>query len=324
MLELGLDDMRKNLWLVDDLLSDCIRNPYLREKYGQAQIDSAREWFLNNQIDVYMRDRTDKDRMPCITISLGNVSEKEEMKTMGDATAEETVTLMPNTIGKPIPYIVKPFIPTAYDQATGEVDIDPSTPHLDAVQPGMVLVNPANGQGYVIQSIVPNGITIEPNLELNATKLAILPKYPFYVARREHTFFSETYSIGCHVHGDVQTLLWLHSIVVYILGRYRESLLEANGFAESKFSSSDLLENPAYTGAGGEMAWTRVITLTGQTQPSWIKAPHRVIETVVLKKKIKGGGYTGGISIISNTDPSIIDKTATNWYTDTEKEVDED
>ena len=324
MVELGIQDVRNNLWLIDDILSSFVTNPYLNQKYGQKQIDACKEWLKNNQIDVYMRDRNDKDRMPCITISLGNQHEKEEMKLMGDESTEK-VTLMPNTIGKPIAYIVKPFVPAGYNIETGEVDIPAATPNLNFVSPGMILVNPTNGQGYVIQAIGPNGVIIDAGIELNASLLAVVPKFPFYIARREHTFFQETYSIGCHVHGDPQTLLWLHSIVVYTLGRYRESLLEAQGFAESKFSSSDLLENPAYTDAGGEMAWTRIITLTGQTEASWIKAPHRVIETTLLGQRIKDcceTEFISGISIIANTDPSIIDKTDVNWYTDTAAEAD--
>jgi hypothetical protein len=105
-IELGMEDIRKNMWLIDHMLSDCIDNPYLKDKYGQSQIDGCKEWFLNNQIDLYMRPRIDKDRMPCVVITPGPAPEKDEMKHMGDASTE-SVVLMPNQIGKPIPYIVK-------------------------------------------------------------------------------------------------------------------------------------------------------------------------------------------------------------------------
>src|ERR1035437_480512 len=117
-IELGLEDMRKNLWLIDHMLEDMVKNPYLKDKYGQKQIDACKEWFANNQIDIYMRNRDDKDRFPCITITTGTDNEKDDMKSMADQSAE-TVILMPGQIGKPIPYIVKPFVPTGYDQASG-------------------------------------------------------------------------------------------------------------------------------------------------------------------------------------------------------------
>src|SRR4051812_23835773 len=101
-IQLGIDDIRKDIWLLDDILGDAINNPYLKEKYGQKQIDACKEWFNNNQIDIYMADRIDKDRFPCISINLGTSSEKEEMKTMADQSTEK-VKLLPNVVGKPIP-----------------------------------------------------------------------------------------------------------------------------------------------------------------------------------------------------------------------------
>src|SRR5574343_1811020 len=88
MLELGIEDMRKESWLIDHMLSDCTTNTYLKNKYGQSHIDACKEWFLNNKIDIYLRPRTDKDSLPCITITPGPAPEKDEMKTMGDASTE--------------------------------------------------------------------------------------------------------------------------------------------------------------------------------------------------------------------------------------------
>lgn len=319
MIELGMEDMRKNPWLIDDMLSDCVTNQYLRQKYGQKQIDACKEWFANNQVDVYMRDRNDRDRMPCVTISLGNSPEKEEMKSMGDQSTE-TVKLLPNTIGKPIPYVVRPFTPLGYDSDSGIVGVDPDTAGLDAVSAGMILVNPDTGEGYVIVGVTGEGIEIEPDLALDASRLGVVPQYQYYQARVEHTFFQETYTIGCHAHGDPQTLLWLWSIVKYCILRYREALLEANGFSQSSLASTDMMEDRTFSGPGGETGWSRFINLTGMVENTWIKSPRRFVESIVLKKRTPTG-YIGGISIISNTYPDIEDRSTVNWYVDTEAEV---
>lgn len=317
-IELGIEDMRKNLWLIDHMLSDLKNISYAKDKYGQKNIDACKEWFKNNQIDVYLRGRDDKDRLPCVTIQLGPSNEKAAMKTMADQSTE-TVVLMPNEIGKPIPYIVKPFVPTGYDEVSGEVSVDPSV-DLTGVSAGMVLVNPSNGNGYVIQDITGEGILIEPNLEIQTSQFGIVPQFPYYKARVEHSFFDETYQIGCHAHGDPQNLLFLWSIVKYSILRYRESLLEANGFAESSISSGGPDFDESFTVEGGEKAWARYMTLNGQTENSWIKSPRRIIEAIALKKK-QGNGFIGGISIISNSDPDIVDKSQVSWYTDTIEEV---
>lgn len=317
-IELGIEDMRKNPWLINHMLSDLVNITYFKDKYGKKQIDACKEWFRNSQIDVYMRSREDHDRLPCVTIQMGPSNEKPDMKTMADQSTEKAV-LMPNEIGKPIPYMVKPFVPTGYDEDTGIISV-PTTVDLSTVAPGMVLVNPASGQGYVIQDITGDGIEIESGLEIKASQFGVIPEHAYYQARVEHAFFDETYIIGCHAHGDTQNVLFLWSIVKYSILRYRESLLEANGFAESTISSAGPDFDEAFTTAGGEKAWARFMTLNGQIENSWIKSPRRFIEAIALREAV-GDGYIGGISIISNTDPPAINKNNSNWYVDTEAEI---
>jgi hypothetical protein len=222
---------------------------------------------------------------------------------------------MPQQIGKPIAYVVKPFVPTGYDMASGVVGVPDDTKGVDAVAPGMILVDPSNGQGFVIQGIDDEGIHIETGIQLDASQLAVVPQYQFYKARIEHTFMQESCDITCYTHGDPQTTLWLHSIVLYSILRYRESLLEATGFSESSVASSPLMEDQYYQGADGEQAFMRSIQLSGQTENSWIKSPRRIIETVLLKEK-KVAGFVGGIKILSNSDsPEFLDKSNETWYT---------
>jgi hypothetical protein len=318
MIELGLEDIKKNIWLMNHILGTYTENKYLKEKYGQKQIDSCREWLLNNRINVVLRPRNDKDQMPLVALEIGNAQEREEMKHMADQSSE-SIILMPKEIDKPIPYVVKPFIPMGYDELTGVVEIDPNTEGLDTVSVGMVLVDPDKGQGFEIIDILPNGVQIEPNIDLDAAQLGILPQYRFYKARVEHTFFSENCSINCYAHGDPQAVLWLHAIVLYSILRYRESLLEANGFNQSVVSNGPLLDDPYYN-VDGEQAFMRAITLTGQTEHTWIKSPRRFIENVSIRKETDEG-FIGGLSIMSNTDPDSVDKTGA-WYVDTEEEVD--
>ncbi|HXN74979.1 MAG TPA: hypothetical protein VN855_00620 [Candidatus Acidoferrum sp.] len=325
-IELGFEDMRKNPWLVDDMLSDFTNSMYLKEKYGKKQVDACKEWLANNQVDVYVRPRDDKDRLPCITVEMGHSNEKQDMRHMGDLTPFKKM-LFPNEIGKPIPYVVNPFVPIGYDENTGTIEVDTNV-DLSLIAPGMILVNPANGLGYIIQEIVLGGFTIEPNLPIDSSEFGIVPQYQFYTARIEHSFFEESYNISVHAHGDIQTTLWLWSIVKYSLLRYRQSLFEANGFAESHISSGNPDLNYDWTTDGGEKVYTRAITLTGQVQNTWIKAPHRIIETVNLKNVTEKDcvtSFSGGIKILSNLDtPDFIDKSQQLWTTIQDSPEDED
>src|ERR1700677_954234 len=91
-----------------------MQNKYIAAKYGQKNIDAAKEWLANNKIDVYLRPREDKDQTPMVTIYPLPSNEKVEMKSMGDMSTIRKI-LMPNEIGKPIPFIIKPLAPTGYD-----------------------------------------------------------------------------------------------------------------------------------------------------------------------------------------------------------------
>jgi hypothetical protein len=53
MIDLSVEDMRRNPWLIQHMLSDLVNISYFKDKYGQKQIDACQEWFKNNQIDVF-------------------------------------------------------------------------------------------------------------------------------------------------------------------------------------------------------------------------------------------------------------------------------
>lgn len=311
----GLEDMRKNPWLLDDVFSSLVTDPDFKDKYGAKELANAKDWFANNKIEVVMRYRQDKDQFPLITIALGSSTEMEDMKHMSDLSTE-VETLMPNQIGKPIPYILKPFTPVSYNIDTG-ILTTPASLTLRGVRAGQVLVDPDTGNGYIITDVAKNSIQIAAGTELSLSRAAVLPKYPIYRVRREHTFFSESYSIGCHVHGDPAPLLWLHAITVYCILRYRESLLEAKCFTQSSISSSDLMKNPNFEGPGGDNVFSRYITLSGMVENSWLKTPRRVLEAVEINQENEeGDGYSSGIKILSNLDsPESLDTEDDMWTT---------
>lgn len=293
----GLEDIRQNPWLIDDVMGQFSDEPALRAVYGDKEIQRCKEWFLNNKIDVYLRYRNDKDQLPCVTIGLGSSSEIESMATLADQTTE-TEELTGSAIGKPIGYLVKPFTPTEYDPSTGFVGT-PKSVKLRIVQPGMVLVDPATGNGYRILDKNSDGVIIEQGLDISASKLGIVPQFQTFKARREARYFQENYSIGCHVHGDPAALLWLHAIVLYSLLRYNEVLLEGRCFQQVSFSNTDLMPNNDYGVPNGENVFSRYINMSGQARYAWLKTPRRTIESIDLIERSNGEALSG-IKIISN------------------------
>jgi hypothetical protein len=304
---LGLEDISKNDWLLNDILGDTVANEYMRRFYG-SQIESCKQWLANNRINIYMSERDDKIEFPCVVIQMGTSNEKDSMKHLADFSTE-AITLYPNNINKPIPFIIKP-VSGSYSSVTGIFTFS-SNVDLSTIVKGQILVDPATGNGYVITSVpAVNQIMLSVGLTLNAPTYGIIPEHQTYQAKIKHTFMQEIYKITCNA-GDQQTILWLWSIVVYSLLRYRQTLLEKDGFSESTISSGPLYPNPDYSDAG-QIVWARDINLTGQVETRWVDQPHRYIESVSIGN---GDGFTGGVKIISNLTDVSEDLSTVNWST---------
>lgn len=277
-IELGIQDIRNNPWIIDDMFRSLVENQYLKDKYGWKEITRAREFILNNNIYFYMAHRIDKQEFPCVTITVGESREDKSLATLGDQSVI-VETLSPEDINQTISFVIPPFIPTSYDKENQIIEIPTEIENYKYITQGMIVVDIATGNGAIIEKKDGiNGVKIHADLSFG-DKIAIVPEYQIYRARRERATSQESYNIGCHVHGDPSTLLFLHAIVKYGLYRYRESLLESSNFQLGTLTSTDMIHNNNF---GVENVYSRWITLSGQVEESWVKTPHRVIESVGL------------------------------------------
>lgn len=306
-IELMIEDMKANLWLLDDIFSNFATNVYLKKKY-QTQIQNAKDWFNNNEIHIELGYVSDRAELPHISIVLGDQPQDAGMSTMGDASTE-TIMLLPTKIDKPIPFIVKAFTPVAFDQGTGTIEVPDSLKNFDKVVSGQIVVNITSGQGFPIEEIIDNLIIIQSGIPIGSGNLAILPKYGFYEAKVEHIWQNANYQIICTGGSDPQQAIWLHDICLYGLMRYKEGLLEALGLSESLINSGKLTQNVDMSDSG-QVAWERAITITGKVEQTFIKAPHRLVESAEFKDTNPHNttpapttGWTGGIKILSNSSP---------------------
>lgn len=299
IINLIIEDIRKSPWLIEDILSHFVENPYLSKKYGMKEISACKEWFKNNKIDVYVSVRPDETSRDYISVAVGPSSEDASLSTLSDlsTTVEE---LDPQEIQKPIPFVISPFIPADYDSLTGFIGI-PNEIDLIPVASGQPIIDPTTGNGYIVDRVEnvgdQQGVYIQEvvgGFPLSIpSKMAIIPQYRYYKARRERAFFRESYSIGCHSSGLPNIALWLESIVLYGLMRYREGLLEKSEFHISSLSRSEFTQD---RGIGEDVFYSRFITLSGAVQNTWIKAPRRIIEKTILMQETDEG-YVGGLQI---------------------------
>ena len=312
--ELSLEDMRKNPWLIEDVFSSLLENPILAKRYGAKEIARAKEFILNNKIDVYMHHRLDKMNYPCVTISIGQSTEDKSLATLGDGSvAFEEMTA--TEIGKPIKYLAGPFKVTAYDKDTGILELPNTVEEYRYLDTGMLLADPKTGNAWtIIEKAGENGLRIASGTKLPKGDLVVIPRYHAYKARRERAISQEQYNIGCHVHGDPSMLIFLFGVVKYSLFRYREGLLEYNNFQLSNLTCTDMIKNDMMA---EENIYSRWITLTGQVEESWIKTPKRYIEAIDLNdpSRDKSKVFESGIKILSKDAPEIIDEEDDVWVT---------
>jgi hypothetical protein len=312
MIELGLEDIKKNPWLIEDVFASLRDNELLSKKYGEKEVQRTKEFISNNDLPVFMQYRIDKQSFPCITISLGESNEDKSLATLGDTTpfVEE---LNPNDIGKPIPFIVQPFNAVSYDKTTGIVEVPADIENYRYIEAGMAVVNAETGGGFtIIEKAGINGFKIAINSELPTNKkIAIIPQYRIYRARREGATLQESYQIGCHVSGDPAYLIMLFSVIKYIIYRYREALLEHENFQLSGIKCSQIIKNNEF---GEDKVFSRFITLYGQTIETWIKSPHRVIESTEFKDT--DNPTLPGIKVLAQEAPeSVKEEVDQNWVT---------
>jgi hypothetical protein len=326
ILEASIEDIRQNPWLLDHILADFIENPFLKTKYGAKQIQAAKDYFLNNNVDVFLQFVKDKEKFPYIVLTLGSSNETQELRTMSDIDVP-VLTFLPPVVGQKIPYVVPPFIPTSYDAATGTVGV-PEGIDIAPVAPGMLLLNPANGNGTPILGISGQEILFEPNVELNASQLGVIPQFRYYQSKLGRSFFDENWAITI-VTNDPQTLLWLWSIVTYGLLRYRE-FMEHNGFLETHFNSTDIF-SPEFSNAGGEEFYARQITVYGKVYNNFIRGLHKKIESVLFRdinteadEPADPTGFVGGIHVVSNQQTPVYEQNNSNWNTVTPSNEEED
>lgn len=287
MLEAGLHDLRKNSWLLDDVFSGLAADPISRAEYGWKEVKRAKEWFLANNVAVYLPFRIDAPTLPCISVVGPQSSEMNERANLGDdGIAEEIV---PREASAQPQRTYDPFTPVSYDKTTGYV-VFPKGIQTSVMAPGQFLVSQQSGQAYVILEVIdPQTFAITTNINDDFTDAYVVPPTALWNLQRELMFMSESFTIGCHSIGDPVFIMWLRRIVLYMLGRYREAYLESRGFGISRMSAS-----PPYidTEFDQERVYTSNITLEGQVQADWIKYIAPKLQIVTAEIAIINGPKT--------------------------------
>ena len=269
MCEAAFADLKKNHWILDDIYSGLATDPLAQAEFGYKEVNVAKNWFLDNDIQVYLNHRVDNPRFPCVTIVQTSSREMTHERTsLGD---DGLLGHIKPTRGQtqPVQKIVQNFTPIAYNPQTGQVTM-PSNLKTIFVTPGQFYVSQRSGRSYKIVSLVDQqNFTIAPGIVDDFTDGYIAPLSALWNEHRELTFMEESFTIGFHVVSDPAVAIWFRQLMAYIFLRYKEAYLESRGFALSTFSIGAIDENPYFQQA--DKVYSCALTLSGQVQSDFVK-----------------------------------------------------
>ena len=266
----GLADLRENPKLLDYVFSSLPKDALTYRTYGEEQVELAKKWFLDQEIPVFMNTRFDESKVPCITIAQSSSAESEA--TLGDVHYETTEI---DKDEEPIVY-GGPYTPMKYVPSTGTLIMD-SNFSLD-VFPGMLVRDRNGGTHEILDVLDQYTFTVDPNLNVPFTDMYVVSAPRKKTVSLESVEFRESYEIGCHVHSEPAYLSYLHSILLFILLRYKEELLEARGLTRTSITAGPVMQNSSF--AISQPVFTRMTTLTGYVHQYWPKLFTGVITGV--------------------------------------------
>jgi hypothetical protein len=285
----ALADIEANPWLLRYAFASLANDPLTRTDYGEQEIERAKEWFLSTNVNVVMNLNTNEIKFPAVSITLMASNEVEGEGTLGDVhykPQEDNDYEWPTVVG--------PISPTAYSVTSGIIAFDPATiPDSVVLAQGMIVVT-KTGVQYPILEVVDNAtVQIQPGIVTDLGGLTIKPSRPAFLTQLESTVYRETYAIGCHCDSEAVHLIYLHSVIVFALLRYKQALIEARGFERTTLTSADLRRDEQML---PEMLYNRYIQISGTVRQAWPK---------YITRKITGT-LSAPVPTIGSGDPSPV------------------
>lgn len=285
----GLQELRTNTYLLDFVFQSLLHDRLTKEYYGEGELEACKQWFLDNEVPVTMGYHADNAKLPHITIWLGDQQEADKiLGDIHDVPAEEID--MSKVLAKGAPALV--FSPSQYDYETGTITL-PSNLNTNFVYPGMRVLDVKNNRHYLIEDVMDERtFKIPDGSKPNLTKAQVVNSSDLYVVSLESITMRDTYKIQVSVQGDATKCIVLHSILVFILNRRKQDLLEGRGFERSVVTSTSM-GGAADGPEASQWVFVRTIQLTGYVRQYWPKTIAPAIQGLAFNLQFPSGAVDG-------------------------------
>ncbi len=286
----GLADLRKNPFLLDFVFQSLLRDPITKNYYGEGELEVCKQWFLDNEIPITLGYHADSAKLPHITIWLGDQQEAD--KILGDIHDKSSEEIdLSQVMTKGTPALV--FTPLMYDIASGTITL-PTALDTSQVFSGMRVFDSKNNKHYLIEEVIDSQtFKIPDGSKPNLTKAQVVNANDLYVVQLESITFRDSYKIEISVMGDATKVIVLHSILVFVLNRYKQSLLEGRGFERSTITSAGM-QGAANGPEASQWIFMRSIQLTGYVRQYWPKSIAPAVQGLGVAFQFDSGPNAGG------------------------------
>jgi len=287
-LSAGLADLRKNQFVLEDAYSNLMKDPYLKQAYGEKEIQNFKA-FINRKIFVFTEHRLpDQATFPAIVIKVGSGDEDKAKDALGDSFQQEKVD--PATLGGVFPapmILLPPTTPISYDNLTGQVTFgDGVNLTTSNIYEGQYVFDEINKKSYQIQLVIDDsnllleeGLSPAPNL----TGMTIRPSQNLVGHTRRSIWAWEDVELEL-LATDAVEVLYLYTIVMTMLIRYKKVL-----WGERNWAISSVTYGPIFRASAEDdpnLLYGRTVKVTGRVEHSAIESTTPLIDGVSTTIKI--------------------------------------
>jgi hypothetical protein len=278
----GLMDMRANPWLLDFAFAGVTQDKLTFDAYGEKTRDAAKAWFLKSDIPVVMAPRPAlENNPPPLGVSIQALSSDEDATTLADVHHDPREDLDAER-----PALTPVFDAARYDSLTGHLTIPTNIAAGIVLSTAMKVVDGDGVSHPIIDVIDHDVVQLAPGTVGAFRNCTLHSIFSPLVTSLESVVYRENFAVVCHALSEPEHLIWLHSLVVFVLLRYKEALMEARGFERSSFRSAAI---DGYQDPSGPMWFTRQVTLTGFVRNIYPKAVGGRLLSVTSIARPDGG-----------------------------------
>lgn len=287
-LRLGLADLRRNKFVLEAAYDQLKTDPFLKDQWGESEVKRLTA-MLDKNIEIYMahKQNINSAKFPCFVIKMGGGQEDSAKESLGDYLQSEKVD--GSKLGGAFPdgkIIIENVTPTSYDPLTGQMifgdDVD-----LDKLQvfDGHFVLDIKNNKKHEITLVIgKNTLMIEPVKDISLTNMKITTGDLNMSNEGKTIWYWENHVIECWSSDSVECI-YLWTILMLILSRYKLNLFDGRGFCISSYSYGPIEQ---YNPEDPNVLYYREVPIRGRVSHNFIESTVPLIGAIGVNLGICG------------------------------------